>query len=254
MEASPETDTDTDTKAGVPPAAAPPGVGLTGAEPPAAAPVGAEPPAAVPVDAAPVDVDPVDRSLGRRVARLVTEVLAPSVLVTVMPLVVAARATGSLGGVLRWGGAALVFCAVVPVGVVLYGVRRGWLTDRHIGDHTQRLRPLALGLASVAVGIALLVALDAPRMLVALMVATLVNGAVVTAVNHWWKLSVHAATAAGSVAVLVLVLGPALHALWSLVVAVAWSRVRLRDHTGAQVVAGAAAGAPLTAAAFLALT
>ncbi|MFG3714600.1 phosphoesterase PA-phosphatase [Micromonospora sp. NPDC047730] len=250
MEASPDTDTDTgtgtgtSTKAGVPPAAAPPGAGLTGAEPPAAE----------PVDAAPVGVDPVDRSPGRRAARLVTEVLAPSVLVTVMPLVVAARATGSLGGVLRWGGAALVFCAVIPVGMVLYGVRRGWLTDRHIGDHTQRLRPLALGLASVAVGIALLAALDAPRLLVALMVATLVNGAVVTAVNHWWKLSVHAATAAGSVAVLVLLLGPALHALWSLVVAVAWSRVRLRDHTVAQVVAGAVAGAPLTAATFLALT
>jgi hypothetical protein len=171
-----------------------------------------------------------------------------------MPMVVAARATGSLGGVLRWGGAALFFCAVVPVGVVLYGVRRGWLADRHIGDHTQRLRPLALGLSSVAVGVALLAALDAPRALVALMAATLANGAAATAVNHWWKLSVHAATAAGSVSILVLVFGPALHALWPLVAAVAWSRVRLRDHTVAQVVAGAAVGAPLTAAVFLALT
>ncbi|MFG3708221.1 phosphatase PAP2 family protein [Micromonospora sp. NPDC047670] len=235
MEASPATGTDP----GGPPATDPPGAGA---------------PAVDPADGGPAAVDPIDRGPGRRAARLVTEVLAPSVLVTVMPLVVAARATGSLGGVLRWGGAALFFCAVVPVGVVVYGVRRGWLTDRHIGDHTQRLRPLALGLASVAVGVALLAALDAPRPLVALMAATLVNGAAATAVNHWWKLSVHAATAAGSVTVLVLVFGPALHALWPLVAAVAWSRVRLRDHTVAQVLAGAAVGAPLTAAAFLALT
>ncbi|MER7475938.1 hypothetical protein, partial [Micromonospora sp. NPDC000018] len=246
-EASPDSDAG-HPAAVAPPAVAPPGAAPLGAHLGGAGPVGVEP-----VGVESVGAEPVDRSPGRRLARLVTEVLAPSVLVTVMPLVVAARATGSPGGVLRWGGAALVFGAAVPVGVVLYGVRRGWLTDRHIGDHTQRLRPLALGLASVAVGIALLAALDAPRLLVALMVATLVNGAVVTAVNHWWKLSVHAATAAGSVAVLVLVFGPALHALWPLVVAVAWSRVRLRDHTVAQVVAGAAAGAPLTAATFLAL-
>ncbi|MEU5949310.1 hypothetical protein ABZ793_27625 [Micromonospora sp. NPDC047465] len=103
MDASP----DIDTEAGVPPAAAPPRVGLTGAEPPAAAPVDAAPVDVAPVGVAPVGVAPVDRSPGRRAARLVTEVLAPSVLVTVMPLVVAARATGSLGGVLRWGGTAL---------------------------------------------------------------------------------------------------------------------------------------------------
>ncbi|MCM0676576.1 phosphoesterase PA-phosphatase [Micromonospora phytophila] len=214
----------------------------------------ATPATGTPTPAAPPGTAPDDRSVGRRLARLTTEVLAPSVLVTVMPLVIAARATGSLGGLLRWGGAALFFCAVVPIGVIVYGVRRGWLTDRHIGDHTQRLRPLGLGLTSVAVGIALLAAFDPPRLLFALMVATLVNGAAVTAVNHWWKLSVHVATAAGSVIILILVFGAALHALWPLVAAVAWSRVRLRDHTLAQVIAGATVGVPLTAVTFLALT
>ncbi|WP_018787212.1 hypothetical protein [Micromonospora sp. CNB394] len=40
--------------------------------------------------------------------------------------------------------------------MLAYGVRRGRLTDRHVGDRTQRARPLSIGLASVAAGLLLL--------------------------------------------------------------------------------------------------
>jgi hypothetical protein len=195
-----------------------------------------------------------NRSASRRLARLLTEVFAPGVLATALPLVAAARVSDGPGDLLVWGGTALLFCAVIPVGVIVHGVRRGRLTDRHIGDRTQRARPLLTGLASVAVGIALLAALHAPAELFAVIVVIFVVGAAVTLVNHWWKLSVHAAVIAASATVLVLLFGPALHAAWLLVAAVAWSRVRLRDHTWPQVLAGAAAGVPLAAGTFLALT
>ncbi|MCW3816640.1 phosphoesterase PA-phosphatase [Micromonospora sp. DR5-3] len=195
-----------------------------------------------------------ERTVGGRLARLITEVLAPSVLVTAMPLLVAAGASHDLGSFLRWAGTALLFCAVIPVGVIVHGVRRGRLTDRHVGDRTQRARPLLTGLASVAVGMGLLVALRAPAELFAMIVVIFVVGAACTLVNHWWKLSIHAAVAAASAAVLVLLHGPALHVGWLLVAAVAWSRVVLRDHTWPQVAAGTALGAPLAAGTFLALT
>ncbi|MFI6131239.1 hypothetical protein [Micromonospora sp. NPDC051141] len=137
---------------------------------------------------------PRERPAGARLARLLTEVFAPGVLVTTLPLVAAARVSRSPAQFLLWGGTALLCCAIIPVGVIVHGVRRGRLTDRHVGDHRQRARPLSIGLASVAVG------------------------------------------------------------LLPLAAAVGWSRVRLRDHTGPQVLAGAALGAPLAAATFLALT
>lgn len=96
---------------------------------------------------------------------------------------------------------------------------------------------------SVLVGIVLLVALDAPRELTALVVAMFVGGLAATVINHFWKLSVHASVAAGTTAVLVLAFGPALLAAAVVVAAVGWSRVRLRDHTPWQVVAGTVVGA-----------
>jgi hypothetical protein len=194
------------------------------------------------------------RSVSGRLARLVTEVLAPSVLVTGMTLVGVVRVSRSGRDLLVWGGPALLFCAVIPIAVLVHGVRRGTLSDRHIGDRTQRARPLLLGLASVAAGLALLAALRAPAVLLAMIVVMFALGAVCTVVNHWWKLSIHAACVAGSTTVLVLLFGPALHVGWALVAAVAWSRVELRDHTWPQVVAGTAAGIPIAAGTFVALT
>ncbi|MFG2058150.1 phosphoesterase PA-phosphatase [Micromonospora sp. NPDC048930] len=195
-----------------------------------------------------------ERTVSARLARLLTEVLAPGILVTAMPLVGAVRVSRSVREFLLWGGTALLFCAVIPIAVLVHGVRRGTLSDRHVGDRTQRARPLLTGLASVAVGLTLLAALHAPAVLFAMILVIFVVGAACTLVNHWWKLSIHAACAAASVTVLVLLFGPALHLGWALVAAVAWSRVELRDHTWPQVVAGAAAGVPLAAATFLAVT
>jgi membrane-associated phospholipid phosphatase len=68
-----------------------------------------------------------------------------------------------------------------------------------------------------------------------------------------WKISVHAAIAAGAATVLMLVLGPALLAAWPLVGVIAWSRVQVGDHTAGQVIAGVALGIAVNATIFPAL-
>nr|WP_238161653.1 hypothetical protein [Micromonospora endolithica] len=172
-----------------------------------------------------------------------------------MPVVVAVHDTAPAVGVgLGWAAVAVLFCAVVPYFVIWWGVRRGRLTDHHIGVREQRRTPLVLGLLSVLVGLAVLVLLGAPRPLVAMVVVMFGVGLMVTLVNQVWKLSVHAAVAAGSVAVLVVLFGPALVPAVALVGLVGWSRVRLADHTPGQVVAGAVAGALVAVSAFLGLT
>jgi membrane-associated phospholipid phosphatase len=177
------------------------------------------------------------------VARGLTEVFAPAVLAGALPIVIGGHAGRTVPVGVAWGLLASVFSAVIPYGMIWYGVRRGRLSDRHIGVREQRTKPLALGLVSVLVGLALLGLLGAPRELVALVVALFVGGLVATVVNHFWKLSVHASVAAGSMVVLVLVFGPLLLLTGVIVVAVGWSRVRLRDHTLSQVVAGTVIGA-----------
>jgi len=185
-----------------------------------------------------------------RFARALTEVFAPPVLVAVLPVAVGIHASATVLAGVAWGLLASTFSAIVPYGIIWYGVRRGRLSDRHIGVREQRTRPLALGLVSVLLGLALLALLGAPRELVALVTAMFVGGLIATTVNHFWKLSVHASVAAGSAVVLTLVFGAALSATGLVVAAVGWSRVRLRDHTTAQVIAGTALGAVVTGVVF----
>lgn len=192
-------------------------------------------------------------SVAGRLARAVTEVLAPVVWAAVLPVVVAVHAAGWAAG-LAWGALATVFSAVIPYAVVWLGVRRGHLTDHHIGRREQRRTPLLLGLVSVAVGLFVLVATGAPDQVIALVVVGFVVGLGVTVANQFWKLSVHTAVAASSVTVLIMVFGPGLLGGALLAALTGWSRVALRQHTAAQVLAGAAAGTALAAVTFALLT
>jgi membrane-associated phospholipid phosphatase len=69
-------------------------------------------------------------------------------------------------------------------------------------------------------------------------------------ITLWWKISVHAAIAAGAATVLTLVFGPALLAAWPLVALIAWSRVQVGDHTPTQVLADVALGVAVNATIF----
>ncbi len=97
--------------------------------------------------------------------------------------------------------------------------------------------------ASVAVGLLLMVVFRAPRELIALVVAMLAGLALTLIVTHWWKVSFHTAVSSGTATTLALVFGPWLLLAWLVVAVVAWSRVRLGDHTTAQAVVGAVLGA-----------
>jgi hypothetical protein len=188
-----------------------------------------------------------------RLARLVTELTAPAVLVTLLMVAVGWHSAG--GGVhgLAWGLLATVFATGIPFAYIVGGVLRGRLTDHHVGVREQRRVPLLFGLASAAAGLALLAVLGAPRPMLALVGAGVAGLVVAVTVSHWWKMSIHAAVAAGAVVVLVLTFGYRLLAVAPLLAMVGWSRVRLRDHTVAQVVVGGLIGAVVAGVVFAAL-
>ncbi len=188
-----------------------------------------------------------------RLARLVTEVFAPAVLVTGLLLAIGWQA-GAEPGVSRWWGLpAALFTAGLPMAYVLRGVRRGRLTGHHIPVREQRRGPLLFGIASVAAGLTALALLGAPRSLLALLVAGITGLVVFAAVTAYWKMSIHAGVAAGTVAVLTAAYGPWALLSAPLVPLIGWSRVRLSAHTPAQVVAGVLVGALIAGTVFPAL-
>ncbi|MFI6065553.1 phosphatase PAP2 family protein [Micromonospora sp. NPDC051227] len=187
---------------------------------------------------------------GLRIARLVTEVTAPAVLVSLLIITVSWHSASRPGQGLVWGLLATLFVTGIPFAYIVGGVRRGRLTDHHVGRREQRRAPLLVGLGSVAAGLALLAVLGAPRPVLALAVSGLVGLVVAVSVSHWWKMSIHSAVAAGTLVILMLTFGTRLVVAVPLLAVVGWSRVRLRDHTVAQVLTGAALGALIAAVIF----
>lgn len=185
-----------------------------------------------------------------RIARLITEVLAPAPTIAALLLAVSWHSAATPLDALKWALLATAFCSVVPMLYILSGVRRGRLTDHHVRERQQRSRPLLVAAGSVLLGLALLSASGAPRDVSALVGAGAVGLLVAICITLFWKISIHTAVMAGTVAVLTLIFGPVLLALAPLVALCAWARVELGDHTPAQVTAGTIVGATVAAVAF----
>ncbi|WP_455354829.1 hypothetical protein [Streptomyces sp. SYSU K217416] len=183
-----------------------------------------------------------------RPARLVTDGLEPKNWIIALTLLVGWHVDGLAG--IGWGLFGAVFAAVIPVLFIKFGIRRGTWADRHLGVKQQRLVVMFFIIGSVVTGTLLMGVLGAPSAMVALIAAMVTTLVVLMVITTAWKVSVHAAVSSGSVIILTLTYGPWLLALYPVVALVGWSRIALRDHTPAQVVAGTALGALVAGATF----
>ena len=187
-----------------------------------------------------VACDREDPLSDRSPAEWVSYLLEPKNWIIASTLAVGWHADGWAG--LGWGAVAALFAGVLPMVFISRGVRRGQWDDRYVGAKRPRLIVLAFILASVAAGLALLIGLGAPRELSGYIGCMLASVAVLAAITTVWKISIHCAVAGGSVTILTLLFGPWLVPAYLLVALTGWSRVALKDHTTAQVIAGSLLG------------
>jgi membrane-associated phospholipid phosphatase len=174
-------------------------------------------------------------------AQRVTYLLEPKNWIVVTVVAVGWHAAGAEG--LGWGLLAALFAAVLPTLFITRGVRVGKWTDRNVGDRRPRLVVLSFLIASVTAGLLVLAAGGAPRELTGYFACMLASVAVLAAITTVWKISIHCAVASGSVTILALLFGAWVTPAYALVALTAWSRVALKDHTTAQVIAGSLLGA-----------
>jgi membrane-associated phospholipid phosphatase len=178
-------------------------------------------------------------------ARVITELFQPTVTVALLLLFSPAVEPG-FPGTAWFGAVAVLFVCVLPLAAVVLLVRLGKVTDHHVSDRRQRAPVLAMAVVSLLAGLCLLLALNAPRSVIAMVLATVGGVAVLAVISLFWKISGHAGSIAFATAVAVLMLGAPWSPLLLLIPAVCWSRVVLRAHTVAQVVAGAVVGGGVT--------
>ncbi|CEA09657.1 hypothetical protein BN1051_03029 [Arthrobacter saudimassiliensis] len=184
-----------------------------------------------------------------RLARVVTEISAPTVLVGILLLLQPLLTPG-----VTWlqGVMAAVFTVGLPFAGILWLKQRGSVTDHHVGVRTQRAPILAASAVSMGIGALVLILLDAPAAMFGEIGGVFIGMMLCLAANLVWKLSVHSAVAA-YVGLALLAPIPAVGAGLALLLASAtgWSRVKIGDHTPTQVLAGHIAGCLAFATALL---
>lgn len=179
-----------------------------------------------------------------KVAKVATEALAPWVWLVAMPYAIAWLGTHDVGKTLLWGTVLTVTGSVIPMGVILYGAKRGKYDSHHVNNREGRLVPILVALVSQVLGLVLLIVTGNPVVMWKLTAGIVAVGffSLAITVGLRWKISLHAAGSAGSVVLLVIGYGWWSAVLVPLVALVCWSRVELRHHTRNQVLAGVLLG------------
>lgn len=165
-------------------------------------------------------------------------------LVPIPTLVVALRLDGTPWRTALGWAAVCIGIGILPPALLLVAQRfRRRDGDWYVTVREQRFGLYGLGLACLTALLGIAWWAAAPRLLVPALVAALVATAVGVLVNRRTKISVHVGTAMGCALLLAHVRPPTTLPLLAFVLAVAWSRLRLGQHTPTQVALGAAVAA-----------
>jgi hypothetical protein len=139
----------------------------------------------------------------------------------------------------------IAFATVIPTVGIPYSARSERL-NYDIPEKSARTRPFIVAIASYLFGFAVLVWIRAPFLMSGLMMAYTINTFIIFLITLRWKISVHAAGLTGPITFVIYRLGLLWSFLYLLVIPVGLVRLKLREHTTLQVVAGAILSALLT--------
>jgi membrane-associated phospholipid phosphatase len=184
------------------------------------------------------------QSWDQTVARILTEAFSPAVLVVVCLSLIAAHTAPSRLQAIIWATLAALLCSIAPMTYILRGVRHGHWSNHHVHERHQRRGPLIVCLLGCTAAIIAGLFGGAPRDLIAVIVsaATVLLAAYVCTTVLRFKISIHSIVAFGTMTVLAIVISPLVLTAAPLPLAIGWSRIHLREHTTAQVIAGALLG------------
>ncbi len=181
------------------------------------------------------------RSWDERLAFWVSQLLSPPSVVMALLLTIAFIAPRP--SVWIYAIVYFLFAMLLPLLFIIWQVRRGRITDVDVQLREQRKWPQIVTIGGSLIAYLIISANGGPRPMLVLSAASLLQSTAFYVVTMRWKVSVHTATVAGMVVMLVWLFGAMAFIALPLLLLAAWSRVRLGRHSVGQTVAGAALGA-----------
>lgn len=203
-------------------------------------------PIALPEGGPPIAPPSRSKPLHIRIARYISTILSPiSVSLPAILLIALYHERNQLTVAINTG-LTLFFLSVGPMIYILIGVRLGKFTDVDVSKRSQRTGPFIFGIISAFAGLLALSWIHGPKNLQTILLLTIISGILMMIITMWWKISIHASSLAGAATMLTALYGTVMLPTFVLVALVGWSRVVLRRHTLAQVIAGSCLNIALT--------
>ena len=168
-----------------------------------------------------------------KVAKLVSNIFHPMTLSSVAFLWLIIASNQSTQQKLLLFATVSFFSSIVPI-LFIY-TQRDWIdTDERV----QRFLPFIVGIVSYFAGFLVLIAIDAPTIIQALMFCYATNTLLVLIITVWWKVSVHTTAAGGPLVALTYSFGTWVFPFYLIVPLVGLSRLIMKKHTLLQVIMG----------------
>lgn len=196
-----------------------------------------------------VEAVPRPDTWGEHFAHLISQIGSPPAVAIYGAVFTAIRIRGSAAWM--WALLFAVLGLIAPLLFLIWQVRRGHVTDLDIHFRQQRKWAVLVTIAGFALTWTAMMVGGAPPML-RLMVGTgLLEWIALHLITLRWKISFHAASVSGMITYLVWGFGLSTAPALLVIPIIGWSRVKLRRHTPAQVLAGVGLGLMAFATALL---
>lgn len=175
---------------------------------------------------------------GYVMARAISQILHPIVLSIISIFIIGFFAVPERAVGLAWALGCVLLQVGPPMIFFTVRLRQGVYSDEDISERTQRNELYLFGFSSLVVGTIILGLLGAPKAFMALLVSAAIINIVSFLINLAWKISIHSA-GIGSMAALATIFSQPLGVFfWICAALLGWARIRTRNHTPMQVVAG----------------
>jgi membrane-associated phospholipid phosphatase len=132
----------------------------------------------------------------------------------------------------------LVFGFIAPIVLFLILRKKGKLADQDVSIKEERTFPFLVAIGFYLLGLLLMIKYDLNIISIAFWFCYISNTFITIIINKYWKISAHAMGAAGPFAAIIFSFGWIGFVMLPIVLLVGWSRIELKCHTLAQVVAG----------------
>ncbi len=176
-------------------------------------------------------------------ARLVSDLFSPPVIWGALAIPIALRDAPTRGLALMWAAVYILLVCIVPLIYISIMIKRGKISDIHLSDRSERVKPLIVSLISTGVAWLALRAMGAPSVVPQLALTTLIQIGILALITLMWQISMHTMSSGAAVVGSTLIYGPiAAFITIPMLFLVGWARLNLHKHTLAQVIAGATLG------------